>query len=57
MIAVRDHLDGLGAALPVVITFADAPSRLAAVLCAVLFVVLLLKIGDDANYDFIYFQF
>lgn len=33
------------------------PSRLAAILSALLFVVLLLKIGDDANYDFIYFQF
>ncbi|WP_375408965.1 MBOAT family O-acyltransferase [uncultured Methylobacterium sp.] len=33
------------------------PTRLAAVSSAVLFVVLLLKIGDDANYDFIYFQF
>ncbi|GJD95796.1 MBOAT family O-acyltransferase [Methylobacterium iners] len=33
------------------------PSRLVAVLFATLFVVLLLKIGDDANYDFIYFQF
>lgn len=33
------------------------PTQLAAVLCAVLFVVLILKIGDDANYDFIYFQF
>lgn len=30
MIAVRDHLDQLGDALPVVITFADDPSRLAA---------------------------
>jgi peroxiredoxin len=30
VIAVRDHLDQLGDALPVVITFADDPSRLAA---------------------------
>ena len=30
MIAVRDHLDQLGDTLPVVITFADDPSRLAA---------------------------
>ena len=29
MIAVRDHLDRLGDALPVVITFADDPARLA----------------------------
>ncbi|HEX8416248.1 MAG TPA: MBOAT family O-acyltransferase [Methylobacterium sp.] len=33
------------------------PSRAVAILFATLFVVLLLKIGDDANYDFIYFQF
>lgn len=33
------------------------PSRWLAAGFAVLFVVLLLKIGDDANYDFIYFQF
>ncbi|KQT56224.1 acyltransferase [Methylobacterium sp. Leaf456] len=33
------------------------PSRPLAVACAVLFVVILLKIGDDANYEFIYFQF
>ena len=31
--------------------------RWAAALYAVLFVVVLLKIGDDANYEFIYFQF
>ncbi len=30
MIAVRDHLDQLGDALPVVITFTDDPRRLAA---------------------------
>ncbi len=30
MIAVRDHLDQLGDTLPVVITFADDPSRLTA---------------------------
>ena len=30
MIAVRDHLDRLGDALPVVITFTDDPRRLAA---------------------------
>lgn len=30
MIAVRDHLDQLGDALPVVITFSDDPRRLAA---------------------------
>ena len=33
------------------------PSRTLAFGFALLFVVLLLKIGDDANYDFIYFQF
>ena len=33
------------------------PHRWIAVLLAVLFVVVLLKIGDDANYEFIYFQF
>ncbi|WP_430912927.1 MBOAT family O-acyltransferase [Methylobacterium sp. sgz302541] len=33
------------------------PSRWLAAGFAVLFVVLVLKIGDDANYDFIYFQF
>ena len=33
------------------------PSRLLALAFAVLFVVVLLKIGDDANYEFIYFQF
>ena len=30
MIAVRDHLDRLGEALPIVITFSDDPARLAA---------------------------
>lgn len=30
MIAVRDHLDQLGDALPVVVTFTDDPGRLAA---------------------------
>jgi peroxiredoxin len=30
VIAVRDHLDRLGDALPIVITFADDPARLAA---------------------------
>ncbi|GJE56341.1 MULTISPECIES: MBOAT family O-acyltransferase [Methylobacterium] len=33
------------------------PSRTLAIAAAVLFVVVLLKIGDDANYEFIYFQF
>ncbi|MGU3537253.1 MBOAT family O-acyltransferase [Methylobacterium sp. A54F] len=33
------------------------PSRWLAGLAALLFVVILLKIGDDANYEFIYFQF
>ncbi|WP_375275394.1 MBOAT family O-acyltransferase [Methylorubrum thiocyanatum] len=33
------------------------PSRWLAAAFAVLFVVVLLKIGDDANYEFIYFQF
>ena len=33
------------------------PSRLIAAAFALLFVVVLLKIGDDGNYDFIYFQF
>ena len=33
------------------------PARWAAVLFAILFVVVLFKIGDDANYEFIYFQF
>ncbi len=33
------------------------PSRALAIGVAVLFVVVLLKIGDDANYEFIYFQF
>jgi D-alanyl-lipoteichoic acid acyltransferase DltB (MBOAT superfamily) len=32
-------------------------TRWAAVLFALLFVIVLLKIGDDANYEFIYFQF
>jgi alginate O-acetyltransferase complex protein AlgI len=32
-------------------------TRWAAVLFALLFVFVLLKIGDDANYEFIYFQF
>ncbi len=32
-------------------------SRTAAVVLALLFVFILLKIGDDANYEFIYFQF
>ncbi|MGC5778266.1 MBOAT family O-acyltransferase [Methylobacterium sp. NFXW15] len=34
-----------------------APSRGLALTVALLFVVVLLKIGDDANYEFIYFQF
>lgn len=33
------------------------PSRWVAVLTAIVFVVILFKIGDDANYEFIYFQF
>lgn len=33
------------------------PNRWLAVAFAILFVVILLKIGDDANYEFIYFQF
>jgi alginate O-acetyltransferase complex protein AlgI len=33
------------------------PARWLAVLTAVLFVLVLFKIGDDANYEFIYFQF
>ena len=33
------------------------PWRSVAVACAVLFVLVLFKIGDDANYEFIYFQF
>lgn len=33
------------------------PARWIAVLTAVLFVLVLFKIGDDANYEFIYFQF
>jgi hypothetical protein len=33
------------------------PHRWIAVLFAVLFVIVLFKIGDDANYEFIYFQF
>ena len=34
-----------------------APSRLLAAGFALLFVLVLLKIGDDANYEFIYFRF
>ncbi|MBA4220742.1 MAG: acyltransferase [Methylobacterium sp.] len=33
------------------------PARWLAVLTAILFVLVLFKIGDDANYEFIYFQF
>jgi hypothetical protein len=33
------------------------PHRGLAAAFAVLFVIVLLKIGDDANYEFIYFQF
>ena len=33
------------------------PWRGLAILFGLLFVVVLLKIGDDANYEFIYFQF
>ncbi|SFD43003.1 D-alanyl-lipoteichoic acid acyltransferase DltB, MBOAT superfamily [Bosea sp. CRIB-10] len=33
------------------------PARWLAVLTAILFVLILFKIGDDANYEFIYFQF
>ncbi|MGV6872315.1 MBOAT family O-acyltransferase [Pseudochelatococcus sp. B33] len=33
------------------------PARWVAVLTAVVFVIVLFKIGDDANYEFIYFQF
>ena len=33
------------------------PGRMLALAFALLFVVLLLKIGDDTNYEFIYFQF
>ncbi|GJE71325.1 hypothetical protein CHKEEEPN_2871 [Methylorubrum podarium] len=33
------------------------PNRWLAAGFALLFVVVLLKIGDDANYEFIYFQF
>ena len=33
------------------------PSRPVAIACAILLVVILFKIGDDANYEFIYFQF
>ena len=33
------------------------PARWLAILSALLFVIILLKIGDDANYEFIYFQF
>lgn len=33
------------------------PSRTLAVVTAVVFILILFKIGDDANYEFIYFQF
>lgn len=33
------------------------PARWLAVATALLFVLVLFKIGDDANYEFIYFQF
>ncbi len=33
------------------------PRRSLALAVALLFVLVLLKIGDDANYEFIYFQF
>ena len=33
------------------------PARWIAVLSGLLFVIILLKIGEDANYEFIYFQF
>jgi alginate O-acetyltransferase complex protein AlgI len=33
------------------------PKRWIAVAFAVVFVIVLFKIGDDANYEFIYFQF
>ena len=33
------------------------PQRWIAVAFAVLFVIVVFKIGDDANYEFIYFQF
>ena len=33
------------------------PARWLAVLAGLLFVIILLKIGEDANYEFIYFQF
>ncbi len=33
------------------------PARWLAVLLGLLFVIVLLKIGEDANYEFIYFQF
>jgi D-alanyl-lipoteichoic acid acyltransferase DltB (MBOAT superfamily) len=33
------------------------PARWIAVLAGLLFVIILLKIGEDANYEFIYFQF
>ncbi|POR53972.1 MBOAT family O-acyltransferase [Bosea psychrotolerans] len=33
------------------------PARWIAVIAALLFVIVLFKIGDDANYEFIYFQF
>ena len=32
------------------------PARWLAILCGLLFVIILLKIGEDANYEFIYFQ-
>ena len=33
------------------------PSRWIAIAVGILFVIVLFKIGDDANYEFIYFQF
>ncbi|MGI6246128.1 MAG: MBOAT family O-acyltransferase [Pseudochelatococcus sp.] len=33
------------------------PARWVAVVAAIVFVIILFKIGDDANYEFIYFQF
>lgn len=33
------------------------PSRVLAVIAAIIFTLILFKIGDDANYEFIYFQF
>jgi hypothetical protein len=33
------------------------PYRSIAIAFAVLFVIVLFKLGDDANYEFIYFQF